>query len=106
MLEKTEAENEVRAVRRLGSSSSSGRRRPILVTVASREERDILLDKAKRLKTCEEPFKKIFIKEDVHPSVRAEWRRLWEAEKREKERSENVGCNIYLNVRELRTQIV
>ena len=101
VLEKVEADTEVvRSVRRLGSGNNSERRRPILVTLASREERDTLLDKAKRLKTSGEPFKKIFIKKDVHPSVRAEWRRLWDTEKREKERPENVGCNIHFNVRE------
>ena len=42
----------------------------------------------------------VCIKKDVHPSMRAEWRRLRDTEKTEKERPENVGCNIYLNTRE------
>ena len=100
VLEKAGASGELRAVRRLGSSNSGQRRRPILVTLASRDERDTVLNKAKRLKTCEELYKSIYIKKDVHPSVHAEWRKLREAELREKERPENVGCNIQFNARE------
>ncbi len=97
------ATNEVRAVRRLGnrnSEANTGRdRRPrvMLVTVASLEDRDDVLDKAKRLKDGTDTYKKIYTKKDVHPSVREMWRRLREAEKKEKEQPENVGCNIYLN---------
>ena len=51
--------------------------RPILVVVNSRNDRDAALDKSKELKTPgNENFKNIFIKKDVHPSVRAEWKRL------------------------------
>lgn len=94
---------EVKSVRRLGKAAAAGqgeRRRPILVTVESREERDATLAVAKHLKTAGERYKRVFIKKDVHPSVREEWRRLKEAEKNERERPENVGCNISLNVRE------
>lgn len=102
VLEMAGAGGSPRAVRRLGASSGGQRRRPMLVTLASRDERDTVLDKAKRLKTCEDPYKTIYIKKDVHPSVRAEWRRLREAEQREKERPENIGCNIQFNARERR----
>lgn len=93
----------VKSVRRLGRPAGAGqseRRRPILVTVESREDRDAMLGLAKHLKTAGERYKKIFIKKDVHPTVREEWKRLRESEKRERERPENVGCNISLNVRE------
>lgn len=102
VLEVAGADGGPRAVRRLGTSSGGQRRRPILVTLASRDERDTMLDKAKSLKTCEEPYKNIYIKKDVHPSVREEWRRLREAEQREKERPENTGCNIRFSARERR----
>ena len=52
-------------------------RRPILVVVNSREDRDAALDKAKKLKD-KEVYKRIFVKRDTHPSVRAEWTRLHE----------------------------
>lgn len=93
----------VKSMRRLGRPAVAGqgeRRRPVLVTVESREDRDATLAVAKHLKSAGERYKKVFIKKDVHPSVREEWKRLRESEKRERERPENVGCNISLNVRE------
>ena len=75
VFEKVEAGGEVVcAVKRLGNGNN-GRRRPIMVTLTSREHRDTLLDKAKRLKDCAEAYKKIFMKEVVHPTVCAEWSR-------------------------------
>ena len=68
----------VRASRRLGRPG--GRRRPILVTVDSREERDAVLERAKYLKEAGETYKRIFVKKDTHPAVREEWKRLKEAE--------------------------
>ena len=98
------ASTEVRGARRLGGSASNAdgtpRRRAILVTVANRDERDMVLGKAKTLKTSGDVYSKIYIKKDVHIIVRNEWKRLRDAEKTEKERPENVGCNIYLNTRE------
>ena len=100
------ATSEVVSVRRLGDGGAAGgarprRSRPILVTVRSKQDRDAVLNKAKNLKQCNtEAYKTIFIKKDVHPSVRAEWRRLREAEQAEKERPENIGCNIVFNAKE------
>ena len=91
------------SVRRLGQRNVVGgsrRSRPILVTMESRTSCDGVLEKNKSLKQREEVYKKIFIKKDVHPSVRAEWKRLREAEKTERERPENVGCSIVFNVKE------
>lgn len=88
----------VRSSRRLGRPG--GRRRPILVTVDSREVRDAVLERARGLKEAGESFKRIFIKKDTHPAVREEWKRLKEAEKREKEKPENVGNNIYIDYKE------
>lgn len=48
----------------------------------------------------QEPFKKIYIKKDSHPGVRREWKRLKEAEKEEKRKPSNVGCNIRLDFKE------
>ena len=72
--------------------------RPILVVVASRDDRDVALDRSKELKTFgNENFKKIFIKKDVHPSVRAEWKRLHDVVKTEKERPGNAESDIRLD---------
>lgn len=88
----------VRTSRRLGRAG--GRRRPVLVTVASREDRDAVLERAKHLKEAGETFKRIFVKKDTHPAVREEWKRLKDAEKTEKEKPENADCNIYINYKE------
>ena len=87
-----------RSSRRLGKVGQ--RRRPILVTVASREDRDAVLERAKHLKEAGEIFRRIFIKKDTHPAVREEWKRLKNAEKTEKEKPDNIGCNIYINYKE------
>lgn len=93
--------------RRLGGSArptatgaQSPRRRPILFTLANKHQRTLILQNAKHLKDAGDNYSKIFIKKDVHPSVRAEWRRLREVETREKARPENVGCTIRLDTRE------
>ena len=87
-----------RSSRRFGKAGQ--RRRPILVTVASWEDRDAVLERTKRLKNAGETFERIFIKKDTHPAVREEWKRLKDAEKTEKEKPDNVGCNIYINYKE------
>lgn len=95
---------EVCGARRLGSSTSSPdgkqQRRPILVTVQSRDERNFVLEKAKTLQTSGEAYNRIYIKKDAHPSIRAEWKRLRDAEKTEKERPQNVGDNTHVDTRE------
>lgn len=87
--------------RRLGNNTSPGtRRRPILFTLADKGQRSTILDNANRLKTFGDNYNKIYVKKDVHPSVRREWRRLREAEKTEKARPENAGCTVRLDTRE------
>ena len=87
----------VRSMRRLGQQRHD-KRRPILVEVHSKFERDSALDKAKKLKEVEQ-YKKIYVKKDQHPSVRLEWR-LHTVFQTEKERPCNRGCNIDFNFRE------
>lgn len=87
--------------RRLGNNTSPGtRRRPILFTLADKGQRRTILDNANRLKTSGDNYNKIYVKKDVHPSVRREWRRLREAETTEKARPENAGCTVRLDTRE------
>ena len=89
-----------KSTRRLGKPGGP-RSRPILVEVDSRLERDTALDKAKGLKSSnKEAYKRIFIKKDVHPSVRAEWTRLHEVVKKEKERPGSSDSNIRLDFKE------
>lgn len=86
--------------RRLGSRGENHRRRAILVTLDSKEAKDRVLTKASKLKEATGDLKRVFIKKDVHPNIRAEWRRLREAERSEKGRPENAGCVVRLDVRE------
>lgn len=87
--------------RRLGVGGGAGtRRRPVLFTLADKTQRTCILDNANRLKTSGDNYSRIYVKKDVHPSVRNEWRRLREAETSEKARPENVGCDIRLDTRE------
>ena len=85
----------IKSSKRIGNPE---KRRPILVVVNSREDRDAALDKAKRLKDME-IYKRIFVKRDTHPSVRAEWTRLHEVVRREKENPDNALCDITLDYR-------
>lgn len=92
--------------RRLGGTprgsdeSSAPRRRPILLTLQDKGQRSGILDNASSLKHSGDNYKKIYIKKDVHPSIRKEWRRLRDAEAAEKSRPENAGCVIRLDTRE------
>ncbi|KAG0713455.1 Gamma-butyrobetaine dioxygenase [Chionoecetes opilio] len=94
-----EAGDEIKGHRRLGMKVDN-KRRPILVTVDSKEARDRILEKTNKLKQAGGEFSRIYIKKDVHPSIRAEWWRLRQVEKKEKERPENSGCVIRLDTRE------
>ena len=86
----------VRSHQRLGRSvQGNNRPRPLLIRVDSKAIRDKVLDKEKKLKDLNEPYKKIYIKKDSHPEVRKEWKRLRDAEQDEK--SKNVGSNIRLD---------
>lgn len=88
--------------RRLGRVNDDGgrRNRPLLLTIRNRDVRSRILASAKHLKTAGEKYSRIYVKKDVHPSVRREWQRLREVEAREKERPENVGCEIRLDTRQ------
>lgn len=94
------ADYQVKGHRRLGSQGSDNRRRPVLVTLESKACRDQVLERASQLKQVGGEFQKIYVKKDIHPSIRKEWKRLRDAEKREKERPENAGCVIRLDTRE------
>ena len=91
---------EIKSTKRLGQQGDTPRRRPVLAVVESRVDRDTALEKAKILKSANVTYNKIYIKKDVHPSVREEWKRLREAFQREKDRPDNTNSVITFNVRE------
>ena len=80
--------------------SDQNNRRPILVTVASKIIRDNILQKTRQLKDAGDEYNRVYVKKDVHPSIRKEWKRLFDAEKTEKERPENAGCVVHFDKRE------
>lgn len=86
--------------RRLGAESGGERKRPLLLTLRDKDTRLRVLANGKKLKTAGDNYTGIYVKKDVHPSVRKEWKRLRDAEAREKERPENVGCVIRLDTRQ------
>ena len=96
-------QKEITQIKRLGNADSG--RRPVLVELSNTSHRKSILDKTKVLKDYDEAdsikdaLKTIYVKKDAHPSVRREWWRLHEAEKREKERPENRGVEIRLDYR-------
>ena len=94
------AEVTPKAFIRLGKEPQAGRRRPLLVTLESKAQRDRVLSKTPTLKNRGGDFARIFVKKDSHPNVRAEWTRLFKAEQDEKKRPENVGCVIKLDFKQ------
>ena len=88
----------VESHRRLGREPG-GRKRPILVTLPSKQVREELIKKAHRLKDAGESFAQVYVKRDMHPAVRNEWKRLRDAEVAEKAKPGNLGCVIRLDTR-------
>lgn len=63
--------------RRLGCHDANNtRKRPIVMEVVTKQARAGVLSKAKKLKEVDQMYGRIYIKEDVHPCVRNEWKRL------------------------------
>ena len=93
----TDSDAVVRSHRRLGPVNDD-RPRPVLIRVDSKFIRDKVLEKAKKLKDLNDPFKKVYIKKDSHPEVRKEWKRLRNAE--EAEKRNNVDSDIRLDFKQ------
>ena len=81
-------------VKRLGElSASQNYPRALHVTLKNHEQQLKILEKAKNLKDVP-GCAKVYIKKDLHPTVRHEQSRLRKREKEEKAKSENTGCTI------------
>ena len=80
-------------LRRLGQANPT-RPRPVHITVELPQQRDIVIEKAKNLKNAGESYSRIYIKKDIHPTVRKEIGRLKKREREEKNKAENAGVNI------------
>ena len=73
-----------------------GQQRQLIVQTPSADERERVLANTARLKEAGATYKKVYVKKDVHPAFRREWMRLRNAEK---EKPENVGCDIKLDTK-------
>ena len=91
-----EADSVPVTVSRLGVRNS-GRCRPILVKTPSKEGRSIVLANTKKLKEADQCYRRVYVKEDIHPSIRKEWKRLRDAEEAERRKPANQGCTINLD---------
>ena len=83
-------------IARLGKPEE-GRKRPILAKVASREVRDGILENTRALKDAGPSFRRIYVKKDLHPATRKEWKRLRDVVAAEKAKPVNQGCAITLD---------
>ena len=84
--------------KRLGKQNQD-RIRPILVTLENTDVKDKILSEAKKLKSAGQLYKKIYIKRDVHPAVRREWKRLYYTLEVEKNKPENMGHSVTIDKR-------
>jgi hypothetical protein len=84
----------VQHAKRLGNQEPR-KSRPILVTLATTEARNSLVDLARTNRALIQ--RGIRIKKDTHPAARAEWKRLHEVKAREAAKSENAGRAVALD---------
>ena len=75
----------------------NGRNRPILAKTPSKECRDKILENTKALREAGPSYRRIYVKKDVHPAIRKEWKRLRDVETTEKAKPVNQGCTIRLD---------
>ena len=95
---------QVEKVDRLGNQNTN-KKRPLKVILKNKQERWNILEKARTLKNFSSPFSDIYINKDVSPSVRNEFKRLREVTKREKQKAENMGRNVFLNYKERKVYV-
>ena len=69
--------------------------RLIKVNVKSKATRDLILEKAPQLKESREPWKKVYVKKDVHPVYSKETSRIYKKMKELKENNPNKDIKIH-----------
>ena len=86
----------ITSMSRLGRKDDNNpRNRPIKVVFAEVNETQAVLSSAKNLKGGS--YNDVRIKRDVHPAIRKEMGRLYQAERDEKEKPENQGRNVHFD---------
>ena len=81
------------ALCRLGQPNEH-QKRPLLVICNSQQQRGKIIQTASELKRAGETYTRIYIKKDIHPTVRKEIGRLRKRAKEEEEKSANTGTII------------
>lgn len=84
----------VKKMKRIGTRDDD-KVRPLLVTVGSEDERNEIVKKARECTS----MRGVRLKKDCHPSVRAEWKRLFDVKKAEETKAENAGKVVTVNLR-------
>ena len=77
----------------LGVKSDGNKVRPLLVELQNGNIRKEVLKKFTDARNIQQ-IKDVRLKKDQHPAIRAEWWRMFMAEKKERDKPENVGSNI------------
>ena len=86
----------IKGVKRMGTKEDN-KNRPILAQCTTTEERNRIVELARG--STSEQLNGIRLRKDMHPSVRAEWRRLFQVKENEEKRAENAGRRITIDIR-------
>ena len=62
-------------LQRLGTEVQ-GRQRPILARTPNKRARDFVLQNTRALKDAGPTYMRVYVKKDIHPAIRREWKRL------------------------------
>ena len=99
-----QANIKVENVERLGTrdENAPNRTRPLKVTLEKSQMRYEILKNSSKLRDQAEGsiYRKIFLKKDVHPDIRAEEKRLYEVFKAEREKPENADKDVLFDRKE------
>ena len=95
-----EPDQTLASCRRIGNNETGNTRpRPIIVRLKPLSSRRDVLSKKHLLENSNWGVK---IRDDKHPKVRAEWKRLFEVAQTEKNKPENAQANIFVDKRKRR----
>ena len=89
-----ELASRIEMTRRIGAAAD-GKKRPLLVVMATKEERDLIVERGRNTALGAN----VRVKKDTHPAVRAEWKRLFDQRTAEESKPENSGCQITLDLK-------
>ena len=83
------------STQRLGrADAGTGRRRPIKIVLPNSEDRHRILALVRNNDNLTGALEGVKLKKDTHPAIRKEYGRMYEAERKEKEKPENVGKEV------------